>query len=163
MDQSPFRAALFERDQRCLVTRIPPTLIVACHIIPVSRQDIWSEFGEDHPYGPACGLTLSRDLHAMWDQYMLGLYPLGISLDGRFVVHFFQPVNAHFRSFHGLVLERSRFRTTNDDDLPYAKYLLWHYSQCVMTHLRGIPVAEPRPVHPVDRFDALPPSVAASL
>ncbi|SCZ89477.1 BZ3500_MvSof-1268-A1-R1_Chr9g10423 [Microbotryum saponariae] len=34
--------------------------------------------------------------------------------------------------------------------LPCAKYLLWHYSQCVMTHIRAIAVAEPRPVHPVD-------------
>ncbi|KDE08757.1 hypothetical protein MVLG_01210 [Microbotryum lychnidis-dioicae p1A1 Lamole] len=83
---------------------------------------VWAHFGVEQPYGASCGITLSPDLHAMYQRYAFSFYPNGCDI---------------YYRFHGKEISREAFHTVNDREIPFDEYFRWHYAQCVMLHLRG--------------------------
>lgn len=143
--QSIFRRNLFQRDQRCLITQtFHPTQLVACHIVPFS---LGLEFvarisnGLCNLYSPSNGLTLRSDLHAVFDDYSLGVY----HSEGKYVIHCFSGDRA-LLGYHGQEITFSSLvRAQAPDWLPNIECLDWHYAQCVLTRFRGYHVAFPNP------------------
>ena len=146
--QSAFRAKLFQRDQKCLVTgTFNPQRLIACHIVPFS---LGPEFvaqisdGVCNLYSPANGITLRSDLHTLFDEYSLGIY----YSSGEYIVHCFSG-DRSLRTHHGQSIKfSSTVHQQAPDWLPDIQCLAWHYEQCVLTRFRGYHVAFP---HYTDR------------
>jgi len=134
VDQSAFRVRVIARDFSCLLTGVGFDRCVASHIIPFSREDVWSSFAVSHPFTASCGLLLASDLHTLYDNYRWSLYNPG---DSTLVVHFFAPSEPSEFAFHGKVIPRDRFRVHSEQELPDPRFLAWHYQQCVQLNIRG--------------------------
>ncbi|SCZ93937.1 BZ3500_MvSof-1268-A1-R1_Chr6-3g09004 [Microbotryum saponariae] len=82
-------------------------------------EQVWAHFGVEQPYGASCGITLSPDLHAMYERYAFSFYPSG---NGRYTLHFFEPQCDIYHCFHGKEISRDAFHTVDDYEIPFDEY-----------------------------------------
>ncbi|CAK7210933.1 hypothetical protein SBRCBS47491_000946 [Sporothrix bragantina] len=140
-----FRAAVRERDGRCVVTKFVNTAakmdewtrFQAAHIFPLAYEQQWVDgnYGSYITLVPATGgsinsvqngLLLRTDLHDGFDQYLFTINPRA----NHKVVVFREP----YVDLDGLALDR---QLLDDPRRPPDELLWWHFTQAVLANMRG--------------------------
>lgn len=131
-----FRMGVVARDSTCLITDVMYSYCTACHIVPLSRPDVYRlilGINRDPPlYKTSAGLLLRDDLHHAYDRLEWSLY----YKNGSFYVHFFILGYPDAARLHGMRIPPERFRGPISER-PDPRFVQWHYAQCVKARIRG--------------------------
>ncbi|AGV14750.1 hypothetical protein, variant [Cryptococcus neoformans var. grubii H99] len=131
-----FRMGVVARDGTCLVTDVMHSYCTSCHIVPLSRPDVYQlilSINRDPPlYKTSAGLLVRDDLHHAYDRLEWSLY----YKDGSFYVHFFVLGYPDATRLHGMRIPPERFRGPISER-PDPRLVQWHYAQCVKARIRG--------------------------
>ncbi|OWT37221.1 hypothetical protein C362_05351 [Cryptococcus neoformans Bt1] len=131
-----FRMGVVARDGTCLVTDVMHSYCTSCHIVPLSRPDVYQlilGINRDPPlYKTSAGLLVRDDLHHAYDRLEWSLY----YKDGSFYVHFFVLGYPDATRLHGMRIPPERFRGPISER-PDPRLVQWHYAQCVKARIRG--------------------------